>query len=72
MQARLPHVLALLLRGSSQCVFMLKLDQQQVITLALEGMSYQEIADVLVITTNHVGVRLQRAKTALAQLLEAV
>ncbi len=48
----------------------LKLDQQQVITLALEGMSYQEIAEVLAITTNLVGVRLQRAKTSLAQLLE--
>jgi RNA polymerase sigma-70 factor (ECF subfamily) len=50
----------------------LKLEQQQVITLALEGMSYQEIADVLSITTNLVGVRLQRAKTALTKLLEAV
>lgn len=48
----------------------LKLEQQQVITLALEGMSYQEIADVLSITTNLVGVRLQRAKSALAALLE--
>lgn len=50
----------------------LKLEQQQVITLALEGMSYQEIAEVLSITTNLVGVRLQRAKSALAQILEAV
>jgi len=50
----------------------LKLEQQQVITLALEGMSYQEIAEVLAITTNLVGVRLQRAKSALAQLLEAL
>ena len=50
----------------------LKLEQQQVITLALEGMSYQEIADVLVITTNLVGVRLQRAKAALMKLMEAV
>jgi RNA polymerase sigma-70 factor (ECF subfamily) len=50
----------------------LKLEQQQVITLALEGMSYQEIADVLVITTNLVGVRLQRAKAALIKLMEAV
>ncbi|WP_019026607.1 RNA polymerase sigma factor [Colwellia piezophila] len=48
----------------------LKLEQQQVITLALEGMSYQEIAEVLAITSNLVGVRLQRAKQALAQLLE--
>ena len=50
----------------------LKLDQQQVITLALEGMSYQEIAEVLQITTNLVGVRLQRAKSALMKLMEAV
>tara|TARA_R110000744_G_scaffold373102_1_gene485126 strand:- start:477 stop:1079 length:603 start_codon:yes stop_codon:yes gene_type:complete len=56
----------------AQAIRKLKLEQQQVITLALEGMSYQEIADVLVITTNLVGVRLQRAKTALMQLLEAV
>ncbi|PKI13934.1 RNA polymerase sigma factor [Colwellia sp. 12G3] len=48
----------------------LTLEQQQVITLALEGMSYQDIAEVLAITTNLVGVRLQRAKSALAQLLE--
>jgi len=49
---------------------LLTLEQQQVITLALEGMSYLEIAEVLAITTNLVGVRLQRAKSALAQLLE--
>ncbi|NMP30886.1 RNA polymerase sigma factor [Thalassotalea sp. M1531] len=49
----------------------LKLDQQQIITLALEGMSYQEMADILSISINLVGVRLQRAKTSLMQLLEA-
>jgi RNA polymerase sigma factor (sigma-70 family) len=49
----------------------LTLEQQQVITLALEGMSYQEVAETLSITTNLVGVRLQRAKAALAKLLEA-
>jgi len=47
----------------------LTLEQQQVITLALEGMSYQEIADVLAISTNLVGVRLQRAKNALTTLM---
>ena len=47
----------------------LTIEQQQVITLALEGMSYIEISEVLVITTNLVGVRLKRAKSALAQLL---
>ncbi len=50
----------------------LKLEQQQVITLALEGMSYQEVAEVIDISTNLVGVRLQRAKSALAKILEAV
>ena len=50
----------------------LKLEHQQVITLALEGMSYQEIADVLSITSNLAGVRLQRAKVALSQLLGAL
>ncbi|MBA6389607.1 sigma-70 family RNA polymerase sigma factor [Colwellia sp. BRX10-3] len=56
----------------AQAIRQLKLEQQQVITLALEGMSYQDIADVLAISTNLVGVRLQRAKAKLMQLLEAV
>lgn len=56
----------------AQSIRKLKLDQQQVITLALEGMSYQEISEVLQITTNLVGVRLQRAKSALMKLMEAV
>ena len=54
-----------------EAIRQLKLEQQQVITLALEGMSYQEISEVLAISTNLVGVRLQRAKSSLAQLLEA-
>jgi len=54
-----------------QAIRQLTLEQQQVTTLALEGMSYQEIAEILSITTNLVGVRLQRAKVALAKLLEA-
>lgn len=56
----------------SHAIRQLTLEQQQVITLALEGMSYQETADVLAITTNLVGVRLQRAKASLAKLLELV
>lgn len=54
----------------SHAIRQLKLEQQQVITLALEGMSYLEIADTLSITTNLVGVRLQRAKASLTELLE--
>ena len=49
----------------------LNFEQQQIITLALEGMSYQEMADILAISTNLVGVRLQRAKAALMNKLEA-
>ena len=48
----------------------LPLKQQQVVTLALEGMSYVEISTILSISTNLVGVRLQRAKLALNTLLE--
>ncbi|WP_448569773.1 RNA polymerase sigma factor [Thalassotalea ganghwensis] len=48
----------------------LPIEHQQVITLALEGMSYKEIAETLAITTNLVGVRLQRAKVALNEKLE--
>ena len=54
----------------SHAIRQLKLEQRQVITLALEGMSYQEMADILCISVNLVGVRLQRAKTALSLLLK--
>lgn len=47
----------------------LSLEQRQVLTLALEGMSYQEIAESLAISTNLVGVRLQRAKAAVTKQL---
>ncbi len=49
----------------------LSIEQQQVITLALEGMSYQDISEALSITTSLVGVRLNRAKASLSQILEA-
>lgn len=56
----------------AQAIRLLTLEHQQVITLALEGMSYQDIADILAITTTSVGVRLQRAKAKLMLLLEAI
>ncbi|GLX79258.1 RNA polymerase sigma factor [Thalassotalea insulae] len=56
----------------AQAIRLLPLIQQQVITLALEGMNYQEISEVLSISTSLVGVRLTRAKSALIQLLEVV
>lgn len=48
----------------------LPLGQRQLVLLALEGMSYEEIAGVLGISANNVGVRLNRAKAALKEQLE--
>ncbi|WP_448211354.1 RNA polymerase sigma factor [Colwellia sp. MEBiC06753] len=55
----------------SSAIRQLSFEQQQVITLALEGMSYQELADILSISQNLVGVRLNRAKASLMKILEA-
>jgi RNA polymerase sigma-70 factor (ECF subfamily) len=43
---------------------------RQVITLSLEGLGYGEIAEVLGISENNVGVRLTRARQILRELLE--
>ncbi|HEX5305902.1 MAG TPA: sigma-70 family RNA polymerase sigma factor [Dyella sp.] len=47
----------------------LPLSLRQAVTLALEGFSHGEIADALGIQANAVGVRLNRARTALKQRL---
>jgi len=47
----------------------LPLSLRQAVTLALEGFSHAEIADALGITANSVGVRLNRAKSALKAAL---
>lgn len=47
----------------------LPLSLRQAVTLALEGFSHAEIADALGITANSVGVRLNRAKSALKTAL---
>lgn len=43
---------------------------RQVVTLTLEGLEYGEIAEVLGISENNVGVRLNRARQMLRKLLE--
>lgn len=43
---------------------------RQLVLLALEGMRYDEIAALLGISENNVGVRLNRAKAALKERLE--
>jgi RNA polymerase sigma-70 factor (ECF subfamily) len=45
--------------------------QKQVVTLSLEGFSYDEISDIAGITTSNVGVRLNRAREALKKRLNA-
>jgi RNA polymerase sigma-70 factor (ECF subfamily) len=47
----------------------LPLIQRQVVVLALEDMEYAEIAAVLGITENNVGVRLNRARATLRKLM---
>jgi RNA polymerase sigma factor (sigma-70 family) len=47
----------------------LPVNQRQVVTLMLEGLSYADIADVLGLTETNVGARLTRARQTLRQLL---
>lgn len=48
----------------------LKLPYRQVITLVLEELSYEEIAAALGLTVSNVGVRVNRAKERLKELLD--
>jgi RNA polymerase sigma-70 factor (ECF subfamily) len=48
----------------------LPIDYRQVITMTLEDMSYAEIAEVLGIGESNVGVRLNRARQMLRELVE--
>ena len=47
----------------------LPLSQRQVVVLALEDLDYAQIDEVLGITENNVGVRLNRARTSLRKLM---
>ncbi|MBN7825817.1 sigma-70 family RNA polymerase sigma factor [Bowmanella dokdonensis] len=50
----------------------LPLQERQVVTLFMEGLSYQETAEICGLTGNHVGVILSRAKARLSKELEDV
>jgi len=52
-----------------QSIRQLPMPYHQVVVLALEGMDYREIAEVLGITESNVGARLNRARTMLTELL---
>jgi RNA polymerase sigma factor (sigma-70 family) len=47
----------------------LPLAQRQIVTMALEGLSYAEIAEVMDISVSNVGVRLNRARARLQELV---
>jgi len=53
-----------------RAIHRLPLPYRQVITLTLEEISYAEIAAILGVTETNVGVRLNRARQLLRQLLE--
>jgi RNA polymerase sigma factor (sigma-70 family) len=61
-EQRVNHLLA--------AVRKLKGEDRQLVSLALEGFAYDEMADVLGLSVNHIGVRLNRAKSRLKELLE--
>jgi RNA polymerase sigma factor (sigma-70 family) len=53
-----------------RALHVLPLPMRQILTLALEGMSRAEIAEILGITENNAGVRLSRARHALREQME--
>jgi RNA polymerase sigma-70 factor (ECF subfamily) len=53
-----------------QAVHRLPVAYRQVIMLTLEGLGYKEISEVLGISESNVGVRLNRARQLLHDLLE--
>lgn len=53
-----------------QAVRKLPIKPRQVVTLSLEGLSYQEISEVTGMTTSLVGATLSRAKQTLKQVMK--
>ena len=53
-----------------QAIRRLPITYRQAITLSLEGMSYSEIAEILGVGESNVGVRLNRARNVLREMLE--
>ena len=55
-----------------RAVHSLPLLYRQVVTLRLEGMEYDEMAQVLGISESNVGTRLSRARQMLRELMEVL
>ena len=58
------------LKALLSIVRQLPLPGRQVLTLSLEGLSYEEIAEICGLTRNHVGVILKRAKSEVVRRME--
>jgi RNA polymerase sigma factor (sigma-70 family) len=58
------------MRAVFQAVHRLPFAQRQVLVLALEGLSHDEIAEVVGVTTNNVAVRLSRARAELRKMVD--
>lgn len=56
--------------GLMSAVRQLPEPQHQIVVLSLEGLSHREIAEIIGITENNVGVRLTRARQTLRTLLD--
>ena len=54
-----------------KCIYQLKKEERAIILLHLEGKKYEEIAEIIGLTTNHVGVKIKRIKDRLQKLLQA-
>jgi RNA polymerase sigma-70 factor (ECF subfamily) len=53
------------------CVRQLGIPARQIITLSLEGLSYQEIADVTGLSVSNIGVTITRTKKELKRLMQS-
>ena len=53
-----------------KCINLLKRDERAIILLNLEGKKYEEIGEIIGLTTSHVGVKIKRIKERLLKLLK--
>ncbi len=53
-----------------RCIAVLKKQDRLIISLLLEGLSYNEIAEITGITLNYVGVKINRIKQTLEKLMK--
>ena len=59
-----------LLEQLQRCIAQLETSDRLIISLVLEEMPYKDIAEVLGITLNHVGVKINRIKQKLSNLMQ--